>query len=563
MSASEIPFDDISTSNIELRRVLAKIALRKIEALKLYRPMPFQQAFHESMAVERIIRGSNRSGKTVAAAVEVAKAVTGQDESNRYPKEDGVCYCVAQDNDELAQVMWKLLCSPGAIRMIRDVKTNEWRSFDPTNPQDTDREREAKPALPFIPKRFIESISWESKKESIPRTLILTNGWKVHFYSSNSKPPHGTAIDLAFFDEEIIDREWYSEIAARLIDKGGRFIWSATPQTGTERLYSLHERADAQGGVWVAGRWIGEDKRKDKTRQRTIEEFFCTIDDNKHLTTARREVIKEKFAEDEESYRVRIGGEFAILSGSVYPEYSSRVHEVFPREIPPNWTRYVAIDPGRQVCAALFMAIPPPEEDEHAYLYDELYLRNATAATFGRAMAEKQGKQTFQAFIIDMRGARHHDMGSGLKVVEQYSEQLKINKVSSVETGYEFIPGNDNEAAGIGAVHLWLAMRQDGTGKLQVFSTLENFRREMRHYRNKKIKGADGRTVFVDKPESKNDHLCDCVRYLCQYNPSWVMPKTVKSEVGGAIRWYRNRQKEKQKEGRMGNSMLLGPRERS
>jgi len=557
MSASN--HGPIDATDIELRRVLNKLALRKIEGLRLLKPLPFQQAFRESMAVERIIRGANRSGKTLEAASEVARACTGQDPLGRYPKENGVCYCVTQDNDQIAQVMYAKLFKPGAFQMIRDLETHEWRSFNPENPQDADREREAKPSTPLIPKRFVKDISWESKREGIPKSVGLTNGWRIHFYSSNSKPPRGTTIDLGWFDEEVVDREWYSEIAARLIDKAGRFIWSATPQTGTERLYSLHERALAQGGVWIAGKWTGEDKRKDPTKQRTIEEFFCTIDDNKHLTEAKREVVKEKFAEDEESYRVRIGGEFAILSGSVYPEYSPRVHEVDAFDVPLNWTRYLAIDPGTQTCAVLFMAIPPLEKGDFAYLYDELYIKNCNAAIFGLEMARKQGKQTYQAFLIDMRAARHRDMGAGQKVVEQYSEQLRINKVKSIETGFEFIPGNDNEMAGIGAVRLWLRTRQDGFPKLRVFRTLENFKKEIRHYRNKKIKGADGRTMFIDKPDSKNDHLMDNLRYLVQYNPIWVAPKKDPALIGGAIGAWRKRQKERAQKDGSGQSMMLGP----
>lgn len=501
------------------------------------------------------------SGKTLEACSEVARAVTGQDHLNRYPKENGICYCVAQDSDQIAQVMYAKLFRPGAFFMIRDLVTNDWRSFDPTNPQDADRESQAKPSTPLIPKRFVKKMAWESKKDGIPKSVELSTGWKIHFYSSNSKPPRGVAVDLIYFDEEIVDKEWYSEMAARLVDRAGRFIWSATPQTGTERLYALHERAEAQGGVWVNGDWRGEDKRKDKTKQRTIEEFFCTIDDNKYLTEAKRNVIKEKFAEDEESYRVRISGEYAILSGSIYPEYSARLHEIDPIVIPDHWTRYASIDPGTQVCAVLFMAIPPAEEPQyggHALLYDELYIRNANAAIFGQEMGRKQRKQTFQSFLIDMHAARHRDMGAGRRVIDQYSEQLKLNKVKSVETGYEFIPGNDNLMAGIEAVRLWLIAKRDGVPKLQVFRTLENFRREMRHYRHKKIRMPDGKPRFVDEPVKKDDHLCDCLRYLVQYAPEWVTPKPKLAEAGGAIRWWKNRQKEERNKG-IGNSVILGP----
>ena len=514
--------------HIELRKILTKIALRKLEGLRLYKPMPFQQAFHESMALERIIRGGNRAGKTFSAAVEIARAVTGQDPLNRYPKRDGICYCVAKENREVAQVLQKYLLRPGAFRMIRDQGTNEWRAFDPSRPDDEMRENETRPASPLIPKRFISHIAWENKKESLPKIVFLTNGWQIHLYSSNGKPTRGTAIHLAWFDEEILDSDWYAEVAVRLVDNRGRFIWSATPQTGTERLFALHERAEAQGGVWIDGVWTGEDRRKDTTLRRTVEEFFCVIDTNKHLTAETRQGIVEKFLEDEENTRVRIGGEFAVLSGRVFPEYSPRFHEILPFTIPDNWTRYVSIDSGMTVCGVLFAAVPPPEEGDFVYLYDELHIKNCTASVFGKEMARKKVGQTFQAFLIDMRGARQREAGYGKKIVELYSEQLRENNVRSNETGFEFIAGNDNIKAGIEAIRFWLRLRADGTYKLRVFCNMYNFIKEMKHYRNQQRN-----KVFIDKPVDKNDHLLDPLRYLAQYNPTWVAPRAGQIKTTG------------------------------
>ena len=74
MSASDALVD---TTAIELRRVLAKIALRKIEGLKLLIPSPFQLAFRESMAMERIISyfltEIDRQWRTASRLIEVSR----------------------------------------------------------------------------------------------------------------------------------------------------------------------------------------------------------------------------------------------------------------------------------------------------------------------------------------------------------------------------------------------------------------------------------------------------------------------------------------------------------
>ena len=52
-----------------LRALSVEYALRKIEALRLYEPLPLQKDFHASLAKERIAWGSNRSAKTLTCAV--------------------------------------------------------------------------------------------------------------------------------------------------------------------------------------------------------------------------------------------------------------------------------------------------------------------------------------------------------------------------------------------------------------------------------------------------------------------------------------------------------------
>src|SRR5258707_330098 len=47
-----------------LRALAVELATRKMEGLALYEPLPVQAKFHQSAVRVRILRGSNRSGKT-------------------------------------------------------------------------------------------------------------------------------------------------------------------------------------------------------------------------------------------------------------------------------------------------------------------------------------------------------------------------------------------------------------------------------------------------------------------------------------------------------------------
>ena len=74
----------------ELKNLQNELRERKVEALKLYRPNPNQEEIHKCRASEVLVIGGNRSGKSLCTFVEDARAVTGQDPFDKYPKKDGV-----------------------------------------------------------------------------------------------------------------------------------------------------------------------------------------------------------------------------------------------------------------------------------------------------------------------------------------------------------------------------------------------------------------------------------------------------------------------------------------
>jgi len=523
-----------------VRRLLAEKAKRRIEALRLYEPLSVQSAFHESKAPERVLRGSNRGGKTLPAAVEVARAVTGQDPFGKYPVRDGRAFLVGKDGRHICQVMYPKLFKARAFKIIRDEATGLWRAFRPWEAADAERETEAKAAPPLIPPRYVKEIAWENKREGWPSVVRLINGWEISFFSSLGKPPQGSDLDLVWLDEEIVDQEWYPEMAARLLDREGRFLWSATPQAGTDQLLELSERAESESL---------------KTTP-LVTEHVILLKDNPHIKEEAKDQLASKLSEQEKA--VRIHGEFLLLTFKVYPEYSPAIHDADFFQIPRGWTRYVAIDPGRQVCAALFLAVPPADSDPCIYLYDELYIKECSAKEFGKQMRLKSHGQTFQAFLIDHQGARVTEMASGKTIEQQYSRALRHYKVSSISTGHHFIWASPDVNAGVEAFRDWLLIQDSGKPKVRVLKDrCSNWREEIKRYRYKRKAG-----IITNKPEDRGAvHLMACSRYLAMYDPGYVRPKE-KKQLGGAIVEYRRRMAAK-KEKRAGNAVTLGPVDRA
>lgn len=509
------------------RKLARELAARKMESLSIYEALPEQEKFHRCNSRYRIVRGSNRAGKTLCAAVEVARAVTGQDPHGKYPKKNGTAFLVGKDLKHVGKVLYDKLFVPGAFKVIRDKATGRWRAFRPWIPDDAAREEEARRAPSLIPQRLIAEIAWENKKENVPSIVRLSNGWNLHFFSSLGKPPQGSPIDLFWFDEEIIDPNWYPEMAARVVDRRGRGVWSATPQAGTDQLYELHERAEKERVTYPEGR-------------RSISEFLILLDENPHMAEEAKQALAADLSEEEA--RVRIGGEYAITSYKVYPTFSMSLHGHPFIDVPPHWTRYAYVDPGHRVCAVLFAAVPPPDEADMVLIYDELYLHEVNSDLFARAMAHKCESQRFQAFLIDSHMAIHTEVGIGKNVLQQYSEAMARHNVASISTGNSFLLAQDSVMSGVLAVQGMLRNRGEKLPRLRVMEgVVPNFLDEIKRYRRKRING-----VVQEQPDQRKDnHLMDCLRYLALHDPKYIKQKEMPKDPGVAYKSFMEKMKKK------------------
>lgn len=520
--------------------ILVELARRRAESLSLYRPLPAQHQFHRSRAQIRLLRGSNRGGKTLPAAVELARAATGQDPHGKYPKEGGLAFLVGKDERHLGDVLYKKLFRAGAFFMIRDRVTGLWRAWNPSDPADVARDAEKKKAPPLIPPRFVKNIAWRNKKANVPEKITLKNGWELSFFSSLGKPPQGSAINICWLDEEIVDPDWLPEMLARLPDFNGVLFWSATPQAGTEHLFDLHERAEAEA--------VDEEP--------SCAEFEILLADNSFMS-ARAKADFAKNITSEAERKVRIDGQFAIDSFKIYPEFGEH-HLVKDFEPPPHWTRYIFVDPGRQRCAVLFMAVPPPHEDPHRYFYDELYIKDCDARLFAQHVADKCRNRPLQAMWIDHQEGRKYETGSGRNIEAQYSAALAKQGVKSVETGSDFWPAPADVHSRLEALRGWLLADEAGLTKIRVARRCVNLKKEMERYRYKR----DPRTKLpTDDPNKRNDHLCDCGGYAALTDPPYRKPRKPSATKPLVLAWLdakrARRRKRMKQDGRP--SVNLGP----
>jgi len=523
----------------EMRSLVAEKAKRRSEALRLYEPLPFQERFHQSNAKEVLIQAGNQVGKSLVAFAEDARAVTGQDPYNKYPKENGVLVCLGMDEGHIGRTIHKYLFRTGSFEIIKDEETGHWRSWKPWNESDWERKEQTRPAPPLIPERFIKKFAWKKRAQHVFEICELTNGWIIYAMGSKGDPAQGFQADLVHIDEDLEKPEWYDEMIARLSMRDGKLRWSALPHAKNDALINLTERAEDEKGMANPSTLV----------------IRATIFDNPFMPEqVKQENIKRWKARGDDEYRKRALGEMVTDSVLMYPTFSKDLHGSIrfeqPRNAaqkiltdndgnpPPQWARYMVVDPGHSVCAVTFWAIPPPDVGDYAIAYDELYLQQCTAEKFGDAVAHKVGTNTFQSFIIDAHGGRIREIGSGVLPRRQYSLQLEKHGVRSVETGSNFRSGSDDISGREMKLRDWMSIRQDGSTKLLItLQRCPNLVKEFFRFKKKIINGF----VTDDGNRRGNCHAIETCEYAAAYGLPYVKPVNDIKKLSIAAKIIRDR----------------------
>jgi len=533
---------------------------RSISTLNLYKPMERQEKYHACKAKRRIVVGGNRSGKTIAALIELARIATGTDPYDKFPAENCNIVLVGGNWTHFRLTLVPKLLKSGLFRIIRDKESGEFRAFDPV--ADAGREQETKPSPPLIPNRFIKKMSWVNKAKMELASIEFHNGSMLYCFSSDGVIPQGFAAHYVLIDEDVEQEEWVDEMQARCADaigtnrtgeviQGGTLDWAAMPHSKNEALLGLNERAEAE---------------LNSPTPRVVS-FCWDFLGNPHISeNERTETMRDWAARGDDVLRMRAYGEFTMDSVRMYPNFNMAIHGMTTKELgelckseeemhqpPMDWCRFMAVDPGHDTCAVLFAAIPPSEQ--FILLYDELYIRQCNAEIFGKEVARKTQGYSFRSFIIDSHGGSLTDFGSGLRPRELYSRALREQHVRSELTGYQFVDGCDDKQIRADAVRVWLHSMDKNPYLRILKGPLPNFLNEIKRYKKKTVR-INGRTVVVDEPVTRGAvHLMQALEYLAAYKPKYVRPIQPKKAKSFAY----TRLMQKRKKRRPGKTLNLAP----
>lgn len=518
------PRKPLPTSNHRAKRLhklLAKLAKLKAEALVLFMPMALGEAFHASRARWRLAAGSVRSGKTITAAIEFARAHCGCDPYDKYPKYEGRSLVVGLSGDHLGQTMLAKLIEPGAFKIIPDEHTGRWRAVRPDandphflDPYDLAYREKWRDAPPILPPRLVQ-VKYENVGMGIPRILRFPKtGWRSLWRPAggSSNPPQGDVYDLGWIDEHIDNEDFYKQMLRGLVDKHGCGIWSACPERANLALIDLRDR-------FTAG-----DPR--------VQQFDFLIDDNPYITDEDKKELYDGLS-NEEDRRVKYYGEAQVTGRRVYQGSfdPQGVHGCEPRDPSPEDTHHAAVDPGRQWAGTLTAMVD--RDEKYVTVYDAYVTTQCNALKWAREFKKKHGCRRFETIVMDQQMGKQTPVGSqdDRNTAQHYWDALRhvdfLPRTEGPLAG--FFPGSNDILAREEALLGLMQVREigpfAGTAQLQIYRG-----------RMPELERQISRAQYDNKTGQKRvkfpgaDELVQCAEYLAASRPGYRVPDPVQKD---------------------------------
>ena len=546
-------FDDI-VSEYEIEefgKFQDELESREKESLAVYSPLPHQERFHSCTAKECLLQKSNQCGGSLACFAEIARAVTGQDPHNKYPKKNGVAVVIGYGEKHIGRTVYNYLFETARFDMIRDLETGKWRAFRPWLPDvvkhgehgDEGREDEIEASGPLIPKRFIKSIAWLKRGVKVFETVEFTTGWRL--YAHNSSGPfeqaQGYEANIALFDEDTDRAGWLTEMFGRTIKRRGLIRWGGVPHSKNDDMMNLIERAEME-------------RDKPKPGSVVVE---VSIFENPYLSDEERETTMRLWqSEGEDVLMQRAYGKLPVESAKMYPDFNVKTHDAIKvlkdeellqesdgeqvrhpiqkvlternGEPPSDWCRYFSFDPGHVASATLFFAVPPPEIAPSCFVaYDELHLTDCTATKWADAVEQKVGDWTFQEFIIDLHGAKLTHQATGEQPLHIYQRELAKRQVAAAINGSNFTIGMDDVKVREVKLREFLRFKDDGFPSVFVVAgRCPNLCAELRNLRKTTARVGGRDLVQDERNKRQRQDTVHCLEYAAAHGMKYVKPMT-------------------------------------
>ena len=357
----------------------------------------------------------------------------------------------------------------------------------------------------YLPRKFVKK--WTDTKADIE--IELTNGHKITGFASDDEEKFRSMNITAFLIEEAsgISPKVYQECVKRLRNVHGIIngkahyvgIVCSNPSQGFIR--DLLFTADTIKGSKSISKTVEMYKNRVKNRNPDLAAFLSSSRDNPYLPPGFVQSVINSSTPAEVRLYVDCIIEYA--EGAVYPTVLSMTEEPF--EIPKNWERYIAHDPGIHDPAAILLGAVDPDTGV-LHFYREYYKTDqvlAQVADSWKQMVSDIPQGCLHMPLIDP-SANKRSKTTG----KTYKQQLQLeygivtkNAINNIEDGIQKVKN------------------MMYYGKIRFFNNLTNTIYEGCEYRYPTQEERSKNKNLGDTPLDKNNHLMDCMRYIVQELP--------------------------------------------
>ncbi len=173
-----------------------------------------------------------------------------------------------------------------------------------------------------------------------------------------------------------------------------------------------------------------------------------SVRDNHFLLNADPDYIKRLNQLPEHERAQLLDGDWDACEGQYYSEFSRQIHVIKPFEIPNYWERFISLDYGLDMAAALWWAV---DEQGRAYIYRELYKPNLNLSSAANEILKRCPPNEKISYVVaspDLWNRRQETGYSGFQIMS--------------EAGLDgLIKADDSRVSGWRALREWLTVFED------------------------------------------------------------------------------------------------------
>ena len=221
--------------------------------------------------------------------------------------------------------------------------------------------------------------------------LYFNNGSTIQFGHFNS-------YDAAFTEYQGQEFDWiFMDEATQFTEREFRMLGGCLRGVNDfpKRFY-LTCNPGGIGHRWVKRLFVDRDFKTDSENPEENEDpadyafIQATVDDNTALMQSEggKEYLKSLSQLPENIRAAHRYGDWDVLSGNYFPEFSEGKHICKPFAIPKGWRRYRAFDYGLDMLACFWVAV---DFGGRAWVYRELYRKNQVVSDAAQLILENTG----------------------------------------------------------------------------------------------------------------------------------------------------------------------------